>query len=59
MTKTITIMKDQKPTREQLAEVETSKTYPIEFDDDCPELSPTLMKAFECVKTQKNRTKKA
>ena len=34
MTKTFTINKGQKPTSEQLKEVEEAKKYPIEFDED-------------------------
>lgn len=48
MIKTFTIETGQKLTEEQLAEINEAKRYPIVFDDDCPELSPAMMKAFKC-----------
>ena len=59
MLKTIVIENGQKPTPEQLKEVEEAKKYPIEFDEDCEELSPAMMKAFKCVVVQRNRRKNA
>lgn len=59
MTKTLTIKKGQKPSAEQLKEVEEAKNYPIEFDEDCQELSPAMIKAFKCAVTQRNRRKNA
>ena len=55
MTKTYTIKEGQKPTPEQLKELEEAKKHPIEFDEDCPELSPAMMKAFRCAVVQRNR----
>lgn len=55
MTKTLTISKDQKPTNEQLKEVEEAKKYPIVFDEDCEELSPSMMKAFKSAVVQRNK----
>ena len=40
MIKRLAVTKGQEPTLEQLKEVEEAKKYPIEFDEDCPELSP-------------------
>ncbi len=57
MTKTYTIENGQKPTEEQLAEAEAAKDQPIVFDDDCPELSDAMMKAFRCAVIQRNRKK--
>ena len=59
MIKTLTIDDYQKPTAEQLKEVEEAKKYPIEFDEDCQELSPAMMKAFKCAVVQRNRRKNA
>ena len=59
MTKTYTINKGQNPTQEQLKEVEEAQKYPIEFDEDCEELSPAMMKAFKCAVVQRNRRKNA
>lgn len=45
--KTYMIEDGQKPTWEQLKEVEDAKKYPVVFDEDCPELSPAMVKAFK------------
>lgn len=49
----------QKPTEEQIREVEEAKKQPIVFDDDCPELSPAMVKAFKSAVVSRNRRKKA
>ena len=59
MIKTFNIENGQKPTKEQLKEVEKAQKYPIVFDEDCQELSPAMMKAFKSVVVQRNRRKKA
>lgn len=59
MTRTFIIEHGQNPTSEQLQEVEEAKKHPISFDDDCPELSPAMMKAFKSAVVQRNRRKKA
>ncbi|MCI8710849.1 MAG: hypothetical protein HFH23_00930 [Ruminococcus sp.] len=58
MTKTFTIENGQKPTVEQLKEIEEAKKHPITFDEDCQELSPAMMKAFRSSVVQRNRKKK-
>lgn len=58
MTKTFTVNIGQKPTEEQLKEVELASEFPIEFDEDCQEMSPAMMKAFKCAVVQRNRKKK-
>ena len=45
----------QKPTREQLKEVEEAKKHPIVFDEDCEELSPAMQKAFRSAVVSRNR----
>lgn len=55
MIKTFTIETGQKLTEEQLAEINEAKRYPIVFDDDCPELSPAMMKAFKCAAVQRRQ----
>ena len=57
--KTFTINSEQKPTPEQLQEVENAKKYPIEFDEDCEELSPDMVKAFKASVAHRNRKKNA
>ena len=59
MIKTFTIEKGQIPTPEQLKEVEEAKKYPIIFDEDCPEVSPAMIKEFRSAAVQKYRKKKA
>ena len=34
------IARDQKPTAEQIAEIEAARKMPQEYDEDCPEISP-------------------
>jgi len=58
MTKTFIIDSGQKPTQEQLNEIEEAKNNPIVFDEDCEELSPAMMKAFKSAVIQRNRKKK-
>lgn len=55
MIKTFTIKDGQMPTEEQLAEVREAAKQPIQFDEDAPELSPAMCKAFECLVRQRNR----
>ncbi len=58
MTKTFTIKDGQMPTKEQLDEVKAAAKQEIKFDEDSPELSPAMLKAFQCSVTQRNRRKK-
>ena len=44
-----TLRKGQKPT------IEAAARKPIVFDEDCPELSPAMLKKFKRVVEQKNR----
>ncbi len=57
MTKTFIIEDGQTPTPEQLEEVKAAERE-IQFDEDCPELSPAMYKAFRCSVAQRNRKKK-
>ena len=59
MTKTFNIDKGQKPTDAQLQEVYEAKKKQIVFDEDCPELSPAMYKAFKSSVIQRNRKKNA
>ena len=58
MTKTFTIKDGQAPAQEQLEEVRAAAKQEILFDEDSPELSPAMFKAFRCTVTQRNRKKK-
>lgn len=55
MLKTFTINPGQKPSEQQLREIEEAAKKPIIPDEDCPELSPALYKAFKCAAVQRNR----
>lgn len=57
MIKTFTINPGQKLTKEQLKEVEKAASRPITFDEDCPELSPAMYKAFKNAVVMRNRRK--
>lgn len=54
---TYTIKKGQKPTPEQLMEIQEAKNNPITFDEDCEELSPAMMEALKSAVSQLNRRK--
>lgn len=58
MTRTFTIKEGQTPTQEQLEEVRAAAKREIQFDEDSPELSPAMLKAFKCSVAQRNRRKK-
>lgn len=58
MTRTFTIKKGQTPTKEQLEEVKAAAKREVQFDEDAPELSPAMYKAFRCSVAQRNRRKK-
>lgn len=47
------------PTEEEIREAEDVVNHPIVFDEDCPELSPAMMKAFRSAVVQRNRRKNA
>lgn len=59
MTKIFTIKNGQASTREQLEEVRAAAKREIQFDEDSPELSPAMLKAFRCSIAQRNRKKNA
>lgn len=50
-----TTKKGQKPTPEQVKEIEEAKKHPIVYDEDCEKLSPEMIKAFECVTRHRRR----
>lgn len=55
MTRTFTIKENQKPTQAQLDEVKAAAGREIQFDEDSPQLSPAMYKAFRCSVAQRNR----
>ena len=52
------IKEGQTPTKAQLDEVKEAAKRSIQFDEDSPELSQAMFKAFKCSVTQRNRRKK-
>ena len=58
MTKTFIIKEGQTPSQEQLEEVQAAAKREIQFDEDSPELSPAMYKAFKCSIAQRNRRRK-
>ena len=54
-----TIKIGQKPTEEQIKEVEAAKKHPITFDEDCPEISeetnPEMYEAMMKAVAERNR----
>lgn len=55
MIRTFILENGQGPTEEQLKEVEEAGKHPITYDEDCPELSPAMIKALKCAAAQRNR----
>lgn len=58
MTRTFTIKEGQTLTKAQLDEVKEAAKRSIQFDEDSPELSQAMFKAFKCSVAQRNRRKK-
>ena len=58
MTRTFIIEDGQAPAREQLEEVKAAAKRELQFDEDAPELSPAMFKAFQCSVSQRNRRRK-
>ena len=58
MVKAYIIEDGQKPTKEQLDEVREAAKREIQFDEDAPELSPAMYKAFRCSAAQRSRRRK-
>jgi outer membrane protein OmpA-like peptidoglycan-associated protein len=44
---TATLSEDGVLTNEQIQEIENAKKFPITFDEDSPELTPEMEKAFK------------
>ena len=57
MTQIYMIDRNQKPTNDQRREVLEAKKQPIIFDEDSPEMSPAMFKAFKSAVVQRNRRK--
>ena len=55
---TVKYIKGQELTSEQIAEIEAAKSKPIIYDEDSPELTPAMEKAFALAAKTRNRYKK-
>ena len=58
MAVTVEYKKGQELTKEQIAEIEAASKKPIVYDEDCPELTPAMEKAFLLAARSRNRYKK-
>lgn len=59
MIRTVTLDRDQKPTKEQIRQIEEAAKREIVFDEDCPELTPAMEKAFRLAAKNRNTQRKA
>ena len=58
MTVTMNHKKGIELTKEQIVEIEAAKKKPIVFDEDSPELTPAMEKAFLLAARSRNRYKR-
>ena len=52
--KTITLDRNKKPTEEQIKQIEEATKREIVFDEDSPELTPAMEKAFRLAAKNRN-----
>ena len=55
MIKTVSLNKNQKPTQEQIEEVREAARRPVVYDEDSPEMTPAMEKAFRLAAMNRNR----
>ena len=58
MIKTATLTRNQKPTDEQIKQIEDAAKREIVYDDDSPELTPAMEKAFRLAAKNRNTQRK-
>lgn len=58
MIKTATLTRNQKPTDEQIKQIEMAAKKEIVYDDDSPELTPAMEKAFRLAAKNRNTQRK-
>lgn len=58
MIRTATLDRNQKPTGEQIKQIEEAVKREIIFDEDSPELTPAMEKAFKLAAKNRNTQKK-
>lgn len=59
MIRTATLDRNQKPTEEQIRQIEDAAKREIVFDEDSPELTPAMEKAFRLAAKNRNTQRKA
>ncbi len=58
MIRTVTLDRNQKPTKEQIRQIEEAAKREIVFDDDSPELTPAMEKSFRLAAKNRNTQRK-
>ena len=58
MIRTVTLDRNQKPTQEQIRQIEEAAKKEIVYDEDSPELTPAMEKAFRLAAKNRNTYKK-
>ena len=58
MIKTVTLDRNQKPTAEQIKQIEEAAKKEICFDEDRPALTPAMEKAFRLAAKNRNTQRK-
>ncbi len=58
MIRTVTLDRNQKPTEEQIRQIEKASKKEIVFDEDSPELTPAMEKAFRLAAKNRNTQRK-
>lgn len=57
MIRTVTLDRKQKPTEEQIKQIEEAAKREIVFDEDSPKLTPAMEKAFRLAAKNRNTQK--
>ena len=57
MIRTVTLDRKQKPTEDQIKQIEEATKREIVFDEDSPELTPAMEKAFRLSAKNRNAQK--
>ncbi len=58
MIRTVTLDRNQTPTKEQIMQIEEAAKREIVFDEDSPELTPAMEKAFRLAAKNRNTQRK-
>lgn len=58
MIRTVTLDRNQKPTEKQIRQIEEAAKREIVFDEDSPELTPAMEKAFRLAAKNRNTQRK-